>query len=277
MGYHLVVILGPPSIDFGIISDSSGSHFGVIWQSFWNHLAVILRSPGTHFGTIWQSFLGSSGNHFGIIWQSVWDHLAVILGPSGSHFGTIWQSFWDHLAVILGSFGTHFGILWQSFWDHLAFILGSSGSYFGIITAPNCFLRHEDKIFIDCFELRFDMVPVACAGCNKTAKALNPEFNKLRNGMRRFICEKLVIIDASTERPAPEAKTYTDNLLETYLPGHLNYRRRWIYRHLFNGDTRKSDIVEHDEDGCCQWNWRITAAKLLHWGVNVLLPQKVYY
>ena len=44
-------------------------------------------------------------HHFGIIWQSFWDHLAVILGSSGNHVGIIWHSFWDHLAVILGHFG----------------------------------------------------------------------------------------------------------------------------------------------------------------------------
>ena len=54
--------------------------------------------------------LGSSGSRFGIIWQAFWDYLAVILGSSGSHFGIIWQSFCDYLPVFLGSSGSRFGI-----------------------------------------------------------------------------------------------------------------------------------------------------------------------
>ena len=51
---------------------------GVIWESF-----------GSHFGVIWGFILGLSEIHFGVLG-------GLMLGSSGCHFGSIGDSFWDH-------------------------------------------------------------------------------------------------------------------------------------------------------------------------------------
>ena len=82
-------------------------------------------------------------------------------------------------------------------------------------------------------EACYDLLPSTTAGCIKFAKVMDGQVYKLRDHMRKWILDHLVILDGETERCDRDAELYRESLLNTCMAGHRRSRDRYIYRHLF--------------------------------------------